>query len=126
MASALPGGGTVHTLEISDEKAMEARANFDKAGMTDRIVLTKGHALNILAGMEIPFDLIFLDANRSEYMGLKPHLVRLLNPGGLLVCDNAVSHETELWPFMEAFKKGGEFTTCIVPVGKGEFLAYKL
>jgi predicted O-methyltransferase YrrM len=49
----------------------------------------------------------------------------VLRPGGLLVVDNATSHADEMAPFVAVVKAAPEFATCLVPVGKGEFLAVK-
>ena len=71
------------------------------------------------------FDIIFLDADRSLYISFIPHILRLLKPGGIMICDNAVSHEEELGEFMEFFVNRSDYTACLVPVGKGEFIACK-
>ena len=71
------------------------------------------------------FDLVFLDSERSEYVAWWPHLKRILRPGGLLVVDNAISHVQEMAPFVAAVKGDALFTTSLVPVGNGEFLAVK-
>ena len=42
-----------------------------------------------------------------------------------MICDNAVSHEDEIGEFMEFFVNRSGYTTCLVPVGKGEFIACK-
>lgn len=72
------------------------------------------------------FDLIFLDAERGEYPRWWPDLSRVLRPGGLLVVDNAIAPAPEqLAPFVALVKADVGFTTSVVPVGKGEFLAVK-
>jgi predicted O-methyltransferase YrrM len=50
---------------------------------------------------------------------------RALRPGGLIVADNATSHREEMAPFVTSVAADPAFTTCLVPVGKGEFLAVK-
>jgi predicted O-methyltransferase YrrM len=52
-------------------------------------------------------------------------LRRALRPGGLLVVDNATSHPVEIAPFIALVKADAKFTTSLVPVGNGEFLAVK-
>ena len=71
------------------------------------------------------FDFIFLDSERAEYPGWWPQLRRVLRPGGLLVVDNATSHVEQLAPFVALVNADPLFATCLVPVGKGEFLAAK-
>ena len=69
---------------------------------------------------------MFLDAERPEYPGWWPHLKRVLRPGGLLVVDNATSHPEQMAPFVALVKADADFTTSLVPVGNGEFLAVKV
>jgi predicted O-methyltransferase YrrM len=64
-----------------------------------------------------------LEQERSEYPGWWGDIRRVLRPGGLLVVDNAISHTGEMSPFVDLVKADHEFTTCLVPVGNGEFLA---
>ena len=71
------------------------------------------------------FDLVFLDADRSQYPVWWPELNRVLRPGGLLIADNATSHVEQMAPFVSLLKADPTFTVCIVPVGKGELLAVK-
>jgi predicted O-methyltransferase YrrM len=49
----------------------------------------------------------------------------VLRPGGLLVVDNATSHPEQMAPFVALVKADADFTTSLVPVGNGEFLAVK-
>jgi predicted O-methyltransferase YrrM len=72
------------------------------------------------------YDLVFLDADRSEYPGWWPHVKRILRPGGLLVVDNATSHAEQMAPFVALVNDDTDFEASLVPVGKGEFLAVKV
>jgi predicted O-methyltransferase YrrM len=119
-------GGAVTTVEISDYKVGLAHQNFSRSGLASSITLVQDDAGHVLerAG-DASFDLVFLDAERPEYPGWWPHLKRVLRPGGLLVVDNATSHPEQMAPFMALVKVDVDFTTCLVPVGNGEFLAVK-
>ena len=75
--------------------------------------------------VDASFDLVFLDSERPEYPGWWPHLKRVLRPGGLLVADNATSHPKQMAPFVALVKADAHFTTSLVPIGNGEFLAVK-
>ncbi|MBZ9559969.1 MULTISPECIES: O-methyltransferase [unclassified Modicisalibacter] len=125
LAAALPDGGHVTTLEISPDKADQARDNFQRAGLAHRITLVREDASRYLERAAGPFDLIFLDADRASYRGLAETIVALVRPGGLLVCDNALSHADEMRAFIDYINDSGAFTTTTVPVGKGEFVACK-
>jgi len=125
-ASSIPPDGTVTTIECSERKIEEALSNFEKAGLADKIELLQGEAQAVIKDLSAPYDLIFLDADRSKYMDMVQDISRLLKSGGLIVCDNAISHESELAEFITYLKAQRHFATSLVPVGKGEFLAYKL
>ena len=119
-------GGAVTTVEISDYKIGLARQNFSRSGLAACITLVQDDAGRVLerAG-DASFDLVFLDAERPEYPGWWSHLKRVLRPGGLLVVDNATSHPEQMAPFVALVKADADFTTSLVPVGNGEFLAVK-
>ena len=68
------------------------------------------------------YELIFLDTDRAKYPGWWPHLRRVLGLTGLLIVDNATSHVEEMAPFVALVTADAEFATCLVPVGRGEFL----
>lgn len=117
--------GQVTTLEHSVEKQALARANFERAGLSPWISLVPGDAGAFLALPQPPYRLIFLDSERTEYPGWWPHLQALLEPGGLMVVDNATSHREEMAPFVELVNATPGYRTCLVTQGKGEFLIFK-
>jgi predicted O-methyltransferase YrrM len=119
-------GGAVTTVEIADYKVGLARQNFSRSGLAASITLVQDDAGRVLErAADASFDLVFLDAERPEYPGWWPHLKRVLRPGGLLVVDNATSHPEQMAPFVALVKADTDFTTSLVPVGNGEFLAVK-
>ena len=119
-------GGAVTTVERADEKVELARTNFARAGLARLITLVHADAGHFLhqAG-ESTYDLVFLDSERREYPAWWPDLQRILCVGGLLIVDNATSHPAELAPLVALARADPGFATCLVPVGKGEFLAVK-
>lgn len=119
-------GGSVTTVELSPFKIGLASENFARSGLTPFITSLHDDAGRVLERTEDgAFDLIFLDSERPEYPGWWPHLQRVLRPGGLLVVDNATSHPEQMAPFVALVKADARFTTSLVPVGNGEFLAVK-
>jgi predicted O-methyltransferase YrrM len=90
LARALPPGGMLLTLEMDPERAREARENFARAGVTDRVNVIVGDAARMIAKVAGPFDLIFQDGDKHLYVPLLDRLVSLLRPGGLLVTDNVL------------------------------------
>ena len=118
--------GAVTTIESSEGKARLAAATFARAGLASFITLIQDDAGASLQRREAgSYDMIFLDAERTDYVGWWQDLRRLLRPGGLLVVDNATSHVEEMAPFVALVTADATFTTSLVPVGKGEFLAVK-
>src|SRR5205823_7158508 len=62
----------------------------ERAGVVDRVEIVVGPALETLKGMEDPFDLIFIDADKDNYPGYFEHSLRLSRPGTVMVADNVV------------------------------------
>ena len=118
-------GGRVTTLEKAAHKVAMATENFRRAGGTDLIDLRHTDAGAFLRAEADPFDMIFLDSERHEYVGWWGRLAALIAPGGLLIADNATSHATEMAEFMALVRRSTGFITSLVPIGNGEFLAYK-
>jgi predicted O-methyltransferase YrrM len=118
--------GVVTTIEQSAYKIELAAENFARAGLAPHI-----HLVHAEAGAFIKqcapeaFDLVFLDSERSEYIGWWPSVRAILRIGGLLVADNATSHAREMQPLMAMVKTDVSFITSLVPMGNGEFLALK-
>ena len=119
-------GGSLTTVELSDRKIDLAVTNFNRSSLTDYISLVHDDAGRLLERTaDSAFDFIFLDSERSEYSGWWPNIRRVLSPGGLLVVDNATSHAQEMAPFVNLVQADPDFTTSLVPVGNGEFMAVK-
>ena len=119
-------GGSVTTVEFSEYKIGLASATFSRSGLGSLISLVNDDAGRVLQRSDdAAFDFIFLDSERTEYPGWWPNLRRVLRPGGLLVVDNAISHVEQMAPFTALVKADPLFTTSLVPVGNGEFLAVK-
>ncbi len=90
MAGALPPGGRIVSLEVSEEHAAVARRHIAKAGMEDRIEVRVGPALESLAGLEGPFDMVFIDADKTGYSGYLEAVLPKLAPDGLVAADNTL------------------------------------
>jgi predicted O-methyltransferase YrrM len=119
-------GGRVVTLERDPDKVRLARENLGRAGVAQWVEVREGPAAETLAALPGPFDLVFLDADRSSYRAYLELAVPRLVPGGLLVADNVVSHRSELEDFLARVKAHPELMSVTVPVGKGEEIAFKL
>lgn len=120
-------GGTVTTIESSSSKLALAARNFELAGLSATIKQLASDAAGALAACEpASCDLLFLDADRGQYLAWWPAITRVLRPGGLLVVDNAISHAGEMAAFFALIRQDAAYATALVPVGKGEFLATRI
>ena len=119
-------GGRVTTVEHQAAKAALARATFARATAIAPIDLEERDGGDVLAAATAgEYDFIFLDADRSRYVGWWPAIRRSLANGGVLVVDNAVSHASEVAALVTQVGADAAFTAVLVPIGKGEFLACK-
>jgi predicted O-methyltransferase YrrM len=94
MARGLPLDGRIVTLELDPHHASVARSNFERAGVSDRVELRVGPALQSLAALGAentgPFDLIFIDADKPNNPNYLSWAMRLSRPGTVIVCDNVI------------------------------------
>lgn len=90
MADALPEGGRIDTIEINDEMEDLIREGFERSGLADRIRPVTGDALDILPGLNGPYDLVFIDADKRDYVAYYQYVIDLVRPGGLIVADNVL------------------------------------
>lgn len=94
LARALPAGGRVITLEADPKHAEVARANFARAGVASMIDLRLGPALETLPKLDAegrgPFDLIFIDANKSDMPEYFDWALKLSHAGSIIIADNVI------------------------------------
>jgi predicted O-methyltransferase YrrM len=83
-------GARVVTLEIDPRHAEVARANLDRAGVGDAVEIVVGPALETLPGVEGPFDLVFIDADKQNTPEYFKATLELTRSGGLIVADNVI------------------------------------
>ena len=94
IARGLGDGGLLVACELDPERAEAARENFVRAGVEDRIEIRVGPALDTLENLierdGAPFDLAFIDADKTGYDVYYERCLQLLRPGGLIVIDNTL------------------------------------
>ncbi|MBI5103639.1 MAG: O-methyltransferase [Solirubrobacterales bacterium] len=90
MAAALPPGGRVVTLEVSDEHADFAQRHVDASPYADRVEIRRGPALASLASIDGPIDLAFIDADKSGYVDYYEAILPKLADHGLILADNTL------------------------------------
>ena len=90
MALGLPEDGHIDALEINDELEDLMREGWQRAGVSDKIHLHIGDAIESLGNLEGPYDLIFIDANKRQYAEYYRLCLPLLRKGGLIVADDTL------------------------------------
>ena len=92
LARALPDGGRLVTLELEPHHAAVARANLERAGVSDMVDIRAGLAVDSLAAItdEAPFDFVFIDADKQNNSLYVREAIRLGRPGTTIVVDNVV------------------------------------
>lgn len=140
----LAPGGRLHTFELDPRHAEVARANFDRAGVGDRVTIHVGPALENLAKVEreAPFDLVFIDADKGRYPDYLRWATDHLRMGGTVIADNtfgwgqigqdgngpasADGPLAGLRRFNEMVAVGGRFAGTILPTAEGLTVAVKV
>jgi predicted O-methyltransferase YrrM len=136
MATALPEGGTLISLERDQARAARAREHARAAGVDSRVNVMIGDALRFLHKIAGPFDLIFQDGDKQGYTPMLDRLAAFLPPGGVLVTDNVLwsgavvpgltplqersaADTAAIADYNERLKHDDRFYTTWLPVGDG-------
>jgi len=142
MSENMPQGCTITTIENYDKRIPIARNNFKRAGKEDVITLIEGDATEVLKTLEGPYDIIFMDAAKGQYINYLPDIDRLLPTGGLLISDNILQEgeivqsryavtrrnrtiHTRIREYVYELTHSDTFVTSIVPIGDGITLSVK-
>lgn len=142
MSENMPQGCTITTIENYDKRIPVARNNFKRAGKEDVITLIEGDASEVLKGLEGPYDFIFMDAAKGQYINYLPDVKRILKKGGLLISDNILQEgelvesryavtrrnrtiHTRIREYVYELTHSDDFITSIVPIGDGITLSVK-
>jgi predicted O-methyltransferase YrrM len=109
MASMLSSSnGRVVTIEINKSVAEAAIKNIEDAGLSDKIVVIIGNALDVIPKLDRSFQLVFLDAAKDEYLGyLKSAEKKCLENGAVVVADNVIVSRNEMLDYLEYVKYSG-------------------
>ena len=92
LAKGLKSDGELHTLEIDEKSASVARVNFKKSKTENKIILHTGNALELLNKIDKPWDLVFIDADKTGYIDYYNALLPKLKSGCLIMADNVLFH----------------------------------
>jgi caffeoyl-CoA O-methyltransferase len=112
-------GGRLVSLEQDPAKCEAWRANVAEAGLEEWAELVEGDAHALLAASEDTFDLVFLDAEKDDYEALFALTRPLLEPGGLVVADNVLSHDETLGAYSAARQSDASLASVTVPLDRG-------
>ena len=132
----------ITTIENYEKRIPIARANFVRAGKEKQIALLEGDAADVLKTLNEPFDLIFMDAAKGQYINYFPDIMRILKKGGLLISDNILQEgeivesryavtrrnrtiHTRIREYVYELTHTKDFVTSIVPIGDGITLSVK-
>ncbi len=132
----------ITTIENYEKRIGPAGENFKAAGVSDRVDLIFGDAQNVLPTLAGPYDLIFMDAAKGQYIHFLPEVMRLLAPGGMLLSDNVLqdgdileSHYAverrnrtiykRMREYLHEITHRDDLVTTILPIGDGLAVSVK-
>lgn len=142
MSAYMPEDGHITTIENYEKRIPIARANFVRAGVVDKVTLIEGDALDVMKTLEGPYDFIFMDAAKGQYIHYMPEVLRLLSPGGVLMSDNVLQDgditqsrfaverrnrtiHSRMREYLYELKHHESLQTSILPLGDGVALSAK-
>ena len=82
--------GQLHTIDIKEELIDFQRKHFDKSPWGNQIVQHLGEAIDIIPGLDLKFDLVFIDADKENYINYFEMIVPKMNKGGIILSDNVL------------------------------------
>lgn len=143
MAKSMPNDCTITTIENYDKRIPIALENIEKTGWKERIRLIEGDALEVLKGLDEPFDFVFMDAAKAQYSSYLEEILRLMPKGGILIADNVLQDgelieskyvidrrnrtiHSRMREYLYQIKNMEELETSIIPIGDGITLSVKL
>mgnify|MGYP002560899593 FL=1 len=142
MSEYLPEGSHITTIENYEKRIPIARNNFKRAGQEEQITLIEGDALEVMKTLEGPYDFIFMDAAKGQYIHYMSEAVRLLSDGGILMSDNVLQDgdiiesrfaverrnrtiHSRMRDYLYELKHSDVLETSIIPLGDGVALSIK-
>lgn len=90
LCEGLQAGGLLHTIDIKEELVDFQRKYFDKSPWGNQITQHLGEALSILPTLDLKFDLVFIDADKENYLNYYELIVPKMNRGGIILSDNVL------------------------------------
>ncbi len=142
MSEYVPEDCRITTIENYDKRIPIARNNFKRAGKEAQITLIEGDAMEVLKTLEGPYDFVFMDAAKGQYIAYLPEVLRILSPEGILVSDNVLQNgeiiesrfvverrdrtiHSRMREYLYTLKHHEALETSIIPLGDGVALSIK-
>ncbi len=142
MSEYAPETCTITTIENYEKRIPVARENFRRAGKEEQITLIEGDAADVLKRLDGPYDLIFMDAAKGQYIHYLPEVLRLLGEGACLVSDNVMQDgdviesrfaverrnrtiHARMREYLYEIKHSPYLVTSILPLGDGVAVSVK-
>ena len=142
MANTMSEDCRITTIENYDKRIPIARDNFKRAGVEGKVELLEGDALEILQKINEPYDFVFMDAAKAQYLVYLKEIMRLLPVGGLLIADNVLQDgelvesryaverrnrtiHSRMREYLYEVKNMKELETTIIPIGDGITLSVR-
>lgn len=142
MSEYMPEEGHITTIENYEKRIPIALENFKRAGKDDKITLIQGDALEVMKELSGPYDFIFMDAAKGQYIHYMPEALRLLEKGGILMSDNVLQDgdiiesrfaverrnrtiHSRMREYLYELKHHEQLQTSILPLGDGVALSIK-
>lgn len=142
MSEYMPEDGHITTIENYEKRIPVAKENFKRAKKEEMITLLEGDALEIMKTLDGPYDFIFMDAAKGQYVYYMPEAIRLLSEGGVLLSDNVLQDgdviesrfaverrnrtiHSRMREYLYELKHDERLLTSIVPLGDGIALSVK-
>lgn len=137
-----PAGCQITTIENYEKRIVLAKENFKKNKKEESIRLIEGDAAKILETLSEPYDFIFMDAAKGQYIRFLPHCLRLLKVDGFLVSDNVLQDgmllesrfavtrrdrtiHARMREYLYAVKHNETLETAVLPLGDGVSVSVK-
>ncbi|MHA1629434.1 MAG: O-methyltransferase [Candidatus Heimdallarchaeota archaeon] len=124
--AAKENNGQVVTLEVDPRKINMARANLERAGLSDVVLIIEGDAKETIKILDKKFDFVFIDAEKEDYKTYFDLIFPKLQVGGLIVADNVVSHAEQLKSYVEHVRSNPKTQSVLLPIGRGEEVTLKI
>ena len=142
MSEYAPEECTITTIENYEKRIPIARENFKRAGKEQKITLIEGDAMEVLTELSGPYDFIFMDAAKGQYIAYLPEVLRILEPDGVLVSDNVLQDgniiesrfaverrdrtiHSRMREYLYTLKHHPDLETSIIPLGDGTAVSVK-